>query len=130
MSEIAPVKAAPLETLGTPVETLVKRVELQQPLTKQKEAMSEKRGVKQTKDIVRAARVLTLEILSETLDGVSPMDAVRVVMDSEVRSTVAEAIEGIEEVDDEVADLSTEEIFEIVREGVDFSEDVLAKVLE
>ncbi len=122
-------KTQPVESLGTPLEELIKRVELEETLTKSSETMSEKKGVKQTKDIVRAVRVLAVAILEEVLDGVSPMDAIDIAMNSEVRDSVAEAMEGIEKVDEEIGDLSTEEVFEIVREGVDLSEDVLKKIL-
>jgi hypothetical protein len=88
----------------------------------------EQHGIEETIDILEAAEETALEIIEQVLDGVDPMDAVQVVLDGDVRDTWAKAAQGASQVDEEVADLSREEAFDLVRKGTDVSESIFQKV--
>jgi len=89
---------------------------------------NEQHGIEETIDILEAAEETALEIIEQVLDGVDPMDAVQVVLDGDVRDSWAKAAQGASQVDEEVADLSREEAFDLVRKGTDVGESIFRKV--
>ena len=82
-------------------------------------------GVEQTADVIRAGGVLTGELLRLLADGVDVTDAVALVMSSDVRDAVADAVDGGGSVPDELGNLSTAEAFELTQVALDTIKDAL-----
>jgi hypothetical protein len=93
-----------------------------------KENGNEEPGIEETIDILDAAEETALKIIEEVLDGVDPMDAVQVVLDGDVRDSWAKAAQGASQIDEEVADLSSQEAFDLVRKSTDVGESIFEKV--
>jgi hypothetical protein len=89
---------------------------------------NEEPGIEETIDILEAAEETALKIIEEVLDGVDPMDAVQVVLDGDVRDSWAKAAQGASQIDEEVADLSSQEAFDLVRKSTDVGESIFQKV--
>ena len=89
---------------------------------------NEQHGIKETIDILEAAEETALEIIEQVMDGVDPMDAVQVVLDGDVRDSWAKAAQGASQIDEEVADLSSQEAFDLVRKSTDVGESIFNEV--
>jgi hypothetical protein len=89
---------------------------------------NEEPGIEETIDILDAAEETALKIIEEVLDGVDPMDAVEVVLDGDVRDSWAKAAQGASQIDEEVADLSSQEAFDLVRKSTDVGEAIFNEV--
>lgn len=89
---------------------------------------AETHGIEETIDILEAAEETALKIIEEVIDGVDPMDAVQVVLDGDVRDSWAKAAQGASQIDEEVADLSSQEAFDLVRKGTDVGEAIFNEV--
>lgn len=100
-----------------------------QNLAMAKDSENKDPGIEETRDLLIAAKVTAIEIVAEVADGLSPIDAVNVVLDGDVREAWIEAADGIRDVDEEVADLDQDEVFDLLRESVDVSEEILNEVL-
>lgn len=133
LPEARKIEPAGLEELETlPMSDLLQPERIANHLLTKasKMTMSDKKGIKETKDLLQAAKITAIAIVAEISDGLSPLDAVNVVLDGDVRSSWVEAAKGIEEVDNEIRDLDREEIFDLLRESVDISEELLTEILE
>jgi len=89
---------------------------------------SKEPGIEETIDILEAAEETALKIIEEVLDGVDPVDAVQVVLDGDVRDSWAKAAQGASQIDEEVADLSSQEAFDLVRKSTDVGESIFNEV--
>ena len=89
---------------------------------------SETHGIKETVDLLNAAEETALKVLKEIRDGLDPVDAGQVVLDGDVRDAWAQAAEGAGQVDEEVADLSSEEAFDLARKSTDVGEAIFNEV--
>jgi len=70
--------------------------------------------VKETVDLIEALETLAVEIVQRIKDGVSPADAVSLVLDGDVREALAEAYAGSSQVPGEIADLDLDEMEELI----------------
>ena len=83
----------------------------------QKVDNQEKYGIQQTIDVMRALRSLSVDIIDAFGDGFQLSD-LSIIIDN--FTPLKTAIEGITEVDDELADLSPIEIKQLMGEAFDF----------
>ena len=86
------------------------------------------RGITETVDLLDAAEETALKVLEEIRDGLDPVDAVQVVLDGDVRNAWAQAAEGAGQVDEELADLSSGEAFDLARKSTDVGEAIFNEV--
>jgi len=140
---IAPLEVAPLEDFddksleelltraaSSPLATryLLIRVRKLMANAQSNENGSKEPGIEETIDILEAAEETALKIIEEVLDGVDPVDAVQVVLDGDVRDSWAKAAQGASQIDEEVADLSSQEAFDLVRKSTDVGESIFNEV--
>jgi hypothetical protein len=107
---------------------LLFRAEALKTMANSQAESSQKHGIKETVDLLNAAEETALKILVEIQDGLDPTDAVQVVLDGDVRDSWAQAAKGAGQIDEEVADLSSKEAFDLVRESTDVGESIFNEV--
>jgi len=70
--------------------------------------------VKETIDLIEALETLAVEIVQRVKDGVSPADAVSLVLDGDVREDLMAAYKDSSDVPGEVADLDLDELEQLI----------------
>ena len=89
--------------------------------------MEEKKGVKETKEVLLAAKVLSLLIIKKAKDGIQVSDGVDIaaalLLDAEIKGAVSAALDKINEVPAEMKDLD-------ILEGMDLAKFVLDSIPE
>lgn len=70
--------------------------------------------LKETKEVLKGVEVLATKIVARIGDGVGVDDVIALATDGELRNAVTAAVTGIGNVDDELKDLSVDEIAELV----------------
>lgn len=87
--------------------------------------MSGEHSLKETKELIFAVKMLTIDALKAAEDGIS-FDDLNVVFKN--IGNIKTAIEDIKAIGDEMKDLQPEEIKELVSEGVDLVFEIVAAV--
>jgi len=80
--------------------------------------MSEKHGIKETREAIQALSEINRIIYSQLKDGFQWTDAANAVRDFLSNQEIREAFEGALKIKDEVGDLDSAEISELVMVGV------------
>lgn len=93
----------------------------------EEKTMEEKKGVKETKEVLLAAKVLSLLIIKKAKDGIQVSDGVDIaaalLLDAEIKGAVSAALDKINEVPAEMKDLD-------ILEGMDLAKFVLDSIPE
>lgn len=93
----------------------------------EEKTMEEKKGIKETKEVLMAAKVLSLLIIKKAKDGIQVSDGVDIaaalLLDAEIKGAVSAALEKINEVPAEMKDLD-------ILEGMDLAKFVLDSIPE
>ena len=89
--------------------------------------MEEKKGIKETKEVLMAAKVLSLLIIKKAKDGIQVSDGVDIaaalLLDAEIKNAVSAALDKINEVPAEMKELD-------ILEGMDLAKFVLDSIPE
>lgn len=70
--------------------------------------------LKETKDVLKGVEVLAMKIVARLGDGAGVDDVISLATDGELRNAITAAVQGVGNVDDELKDLSVDEIAELV----------------
>ena len=90
--------------------------------------MTQQRGTKETMQVLSLIGVIAGQIYSEIKgDGLDWTDLVKIVISDDFQRNLAEAISGIDQVDDELRDLDAMEGLEIAGSVIRIAKEIISK---
>ena len=94
--------------------------------------MSEERGIKETKEMMKAINELAMFLIDRFKDGVQMADFVKfysaMMMDSEMKAMVKKAYDGYEAIPAELKDIDLEEASELISEQISMVPKIIASL--